>query len=102
MPLSFSNIISNEENTSFIAASNNISSDSLFNQLCFNNTKFNSKYLNLINNNYKNPYILLGNKTDKKIKLEKIILKDYRLGLIEIEEKDNNIFYEQLDFIHLS
>jgi len=102
IPLIFSRNISNTKFTSFIPALSNPCCDSLFDQLCFNNTKFNSKYLNLLNDNFKKPYILLGNQTDKIINFEKIILKDYRLKLIEIEEKNNNIFYEQLDSIHLS
>ncbi len=101
-PIIFSKDISNTDLTSFIQAESNVCCDSLFAQLCFNNTTFNSKYLNLLNNNFKNPYILLGNKTDLLIHFDKIVLKDYRLKLIEIEEKNNNIFYEQLDFIHLS
>ena len=63
---------------------------------------FNYKYFNLLKSYNIYPIVRLGNSFDKKVKIPKVIIDDYRIEIIEISVTDDIFYYNTLDTIHLS
>lgn len=102
-PLCFNSLATNNNNVCFIDAKTNESIEYLQSLLC-NKTviNFKSKYFNLLEDNDKYPIIHLGNAIKNDIKVNPIVISDYRIELLEIIIMDNKVTYRVLDSIHLS
>ncbi len=87
----------------FIKCVKNKDISKLIEQLCLNeNININSKYFNLSQEFNNLPIIHLGNSNNISKEVKTIIIKDYRLELIEIDIDNNFITYKTIDSLHLS
>jgi len=101
--IEFETKISISKNTTFIKSINNEFINNLKAQLKINNVdNFNFDFFKLDLKKSDLPIIYLGNKFNTNIKVNKLIISDIRLNIIEIEI-DNNMFkYNKIATIHLS
>jgi hypothetical protein len=87
----------------FIKSIKNKDISKLIEQLCLNeNISIDSKYFNLSLEFNNLPIIHLGNSNNISKEIKTIIIKDYRLELIEIDIDNNFITYKTIDSLHLS
>lgn len=101
--LVFNNNIESNNKCSFIRSEKNEELYDLINQICLNeDIKIYSKYFNLLQEFNNLPIIHLGNSNNIAKEIKTIIIKDYRLELIEININDNFISYKIIDSLHLS
>jgi hypothetical protein len=101
--LVFDDSIQSKDKISFIASNNSSFINTLRDNLCDSNEiNFNSKYFNLLKEKQEYPLIQIGGFLQNQIKVDRIVIKDFRLEILEIKIEDNTIQYKSLDTIHLS
>lgn len=101
--IEFEKQISNNNNCTFINSINNEFINELITSLKLERIEnHKSKYFSLSSEKMHFPIILLGNNTNFNKDIKKIVIKDIRLNIIEIEENNNFISYKNLSSIHLS
>ncbi len=102
-PLIFDTHLSSCENISLIKCKNTEIIENLKSKLCSNEIiNFKTPYFSLLKDSTNYPFIHLGNDFKKVIEVPKVIVKDYRLELIEITSSKSQIIYKILDTKHLS
>jgi hypothetical protein len=101
--LIFDSKSSKVDNICLIKCTNKKIINNLRDKLCSaEDINFKTPYFNLLQNPNEYPIINLGNNYNRNIEVPQVIIKDYRLELIEIFSKGNQIIYKTLDSKHLS